>query len=153
MTAESKIEELGLTLPPTAEPKGLYKPLLVVENRALTSGHLPVTSDGSLITGRVGADMDVEAAAEAARLTGLAILATLRAELGSLDRVVRVIKVTGMVNCTPDFDQQPAVINGCSQLLADVFGTDAGIGTRSAFGVAALPLGVPVEIEAVLEIS
>jgi enamine deaminase RidA (YjgF/YER057c/UK114 family) len=152
MSAESKIKELGLVLPPPAKPKGLYKPLLLLDNRVLTSGHLPVGSDGSLIIGRVGKDLDVDAANEAARLTGLAILATLRAELGSLDRIGRVIKVLGMVNCTPDFDQQPAVINGCSQLLADVFGPDAGVGVRSAMGVAALPLGVPVEIEAAFEI-
>ncbi len=153
MSAESKITELGLQLPPVPEPKGLYKPMLLIGKRALTSGHLPVKPDGSLLIGRLGAELDTEAGSAAARLAGLAILATLRAELGSLDRVQRVIKLLGMVNCTADFDQQPAVINGCSQLLADVFGPDAGVGVRSAVGVASLPLGAAVEIEAVFEIA
>jgi enamine deaminase RidA (YjgF/YER057c/UK114 family) len=144
---------LALELPPVSKPKGLYKPLVIVGNLAYTSGHLPVSCDGSLITGRVGAELDQAAGHAAARRAALAILATLRAELGSLDRVRRVVKVVGLVNCTDDFQQQPAVLNGASELLAQVFGPEAGVGARSAVGVNSLPLGVPVEIEAVFEIA
>jgi enamine deaminase RidA (YjgF/YER057c/UK114 family) len=151
-TPESRLKHLGITLPPVPEPKGLYKPLVVVGNMAYTSGHLPSGPDGKLITGRVGAELDEQAAAAAARQAGLAILATLRAALGSLDRVGRVVKLFGTVNCTPDFTRQPVVLNGCSQLLADVFGPDRGVGARTAVGVGSLPLGVPVEIEAVFEL-
>ncbi|HUT11559.1 MAG TPA: RidA family protein [Thermoguttaceae bacterium] len=153
MSPETKLTELGLELPPAPDPKGVYRPLVVVGNLAYTAGHLPVMPDGSLVTGRIGAELDRQAGYDAARQTGLAILATLRKELGSLDRVRRVVKVLGMVNCTPDFDQQPAVINGCSELFAEVFGPEAGVGARSAVGVASLPLGVPVEIEAIFEIQ
>lgn len=153
MSAEDRLAELGLVLPPVAKPKGLYKPLVILGHLAQTSGHLPVRADGSLVTGRVGADLDQQAGYEAARLTGLAILATLRTELGSLNRVVRVIKTLGLVNCTAEFQAQPAVINGCSELFAQVFGPDNGVGARSALGVNSLPLGVPVEIEAVFEVS
>jgi enamine deaminase RidA (YjgF/YER057c/UK114 family) len=149
----AKLAQLGLELPPAPEPKGVYKPLIVVDKLAYTSGHLPVAAADGLVKGRVGADLDVAAGHHAAMLAGLGILATLRKALGSLDRVRRVVKVFGMVNCTAEFDQQPAVINGCSELLAEVFGPDAGIGVRSAIGVNTLPLGVPVEIEAVFEID
>jgi enamine deaminase RidA (YjgF/YER057c/UK114 family) len=120
---------------------------------ATTAGHLPVRADGSLVTGKVGADLDIDAGYEAARLAGLAILASLHDALGSLDRVRRVIKVLGMVNCPADFTQQPAVINGCSELFRDIFGEDAGVGARSAMGAGSLPLGVAVEIEAVFEVD
>ncbi len=153
MNPESRLRELGLQLPPAAAPKGLYRPAVTVGNLVYTSGHLPAAEDGALITGRVGADMDEQAGADAARRAGLAILATLRSHLGSLDRVRRVVKVLGLVQCTPDFTKQPAVINGCSQLLADVFGPEAGVGARSAVGTSALPLGAAVEIEAVFEIE
>jgi enamine deaminase RidA (YjgF/YER057c/UK114 family) len=153
VTAEARLSELGLELPPAPEPKGVYRPLVVVGNLAYTSGHLPVKSDGTIITGRIGAELDQQAGYAAARQTGLAILATLRKGLGSLDRVRRVVKLLGVVNCTPDFNQQPAVINGCSELLAEVFGPDAGVGARSAVGVGSLPLGVPVEIEAIFEMQ
>jgi len=153
MTAEQKLSQLGLQLPPPPEPKGVYSPLVVAGKLAYTAGHLPVDGQGSLITGRVGAELDTEAGYHAARQTGLAILATLRRHLGSLDRVRRLVKLLGAVNCTPDFDRQPAVINGCSELLAEVFGPQAGVGARSAVGVASLPLGVPVEIEAIFEID
>ena len=156
MSAETKLSEklsaLGIEMPPTPEPKGLYRSAVVVDKLLHTSGHLPVTPDGKLVTGRLGAELDEQAGHRAAVLAGLGILATLRAELGSLDRVRRVVKVLGMVNSTPEFTAQPAVINGCSELLADVFGLEAGVGARSAFGVASLPLGVSVEIEAIFEI-
>jgi len=157
MSAEArlakKLAELALVLPPAPEPKGVYKPLVVLDNLAYTSGHLPVEPSGGLIIGRVGADLDVNAGHRAAMLAGLSILATLRKEFGSLDRVRRVIKLLGVVNCTPQFTQQPAVINGCSELMAEIFGPEAGVGVRSAFGANSLPLGVPVEIEAVFEIE
>lgn len=156
MSAEAKLTaklaELGLQLPPPAAPKGVYKPLVVVGNLIYTSGHLPVDAAGGLVTGRVGAELDVAAGYRAAQLVGLNILASLRKELGSLDRVGRVVKVLGVVNCTSDFTQQPAVINGCSELFAEVFGPAQGIGARSAIGTNSLPLGVPVEIEAIFEI-
>ena len=146
------LAKLGLRLPAAPAPKGLYKSIVIAANLAYTSGHLPVDADGHLMTGRVGAELDADAGYRAAQLAGLNILASLRKELGSLDRVARVVKILGVVNCTPDFTQQPAVINGCSQLFADVFGPEAGVGARSALGTNTLPLGVPVEIEAVFEI-
>ena len=153
MTIEAKLSELGLQLPPPPEPKGVYEPLVIVGNLAYTAGHLPVAADGSIITGRVGAELDQQAGYDAARRAGLAILATLRKQLGTLDRVRRLVKLLGVVNCTAEFDQQPAVINGCSELLIEVFGPQAGVGARSAIGANTLPLGVPVEIEAIFEIQ
>lgn len=153
MSAESKLAELGLTLPPAPTPAGLYTPMLLAGNMAYVSGHGPLREDGTYITGRVGEDLDQDDGYQAARQTGLAILATLRKQLGSLDRVCRVVKVLGLVNCTSNFDQQPAVINGCSQLLVDVFGPEQGIAARSAVGVGSLPLGMVVEIEAIFEVS
>jgi enamine deaminase RidA (YjgF/YER057c/UK114 family) len=152
MNAESRLKELRIELPVVAAPKGLYRPLLVVGDLAYTSGHLPVAADGTLITGRVGADLDEQAGARAARQAGLAILATLRHQLGSLDRVRQVVRIFGVVQCTPEFTRQPIVLNGCSQLFAEVFGAEAGVGARTALGTSALPLGVPVEIEAVFQI-
>ena len=130
----------------------MYKPLVVIGNVVYTSGHLPVDATGKLLTGRLGEQLDVEAGYRAAQLAGLGILASLRKEFGSLDRIQRVLKILGVVNCTSDFTQQPAVINGCSELLAEVFGRDAGVGARSAIGVNTLPLGVPVEIEAIFQL-
>ena len=143
---------LKLRLPPAPKPAGLYRPMVVVGDLAYVSGHGPWKSDGTLITGRAGAELDLKAAKQAARQTGLAILATLRAELRSLNRVSRVIKLQGLVNCTADFADHPAVIDGCSELLAQVFGEHDGVGTRSAVGVSSLPKNMTVEIEAVFEI-
>jgi enamine deaminase RidA (YjgF/YER057c/UK114 family) len=157
MSAEArlaaKLSELQLLLPPPAEPKGVYKPLVVVGNLVYTSGHLPVKSDGTLVTGRLGADLDVHAGYDAARLVGLGILSTLRKQFESLDNVLRLVKLFGVVNCTPEFTQQPAVINGCSELFAAVFGPVHGVAARSAIGTNTLPLGVPVEIEAIFELG
>lgn len=153
MPIAARLMELGIELPPPPEPKGLYRPVVVVGNLAYTSGHLPLGSDGTLITGRVGADLNQAAGHHAARLAGLSILASLRKELGSLNRVRRVVKLFGLVQCTPEFTAQPAVINGCSELLAEVFGPEAGVGARSAVGASVLPLGAAVEIEAVFEIE
>jgi enamine deaminase RidA (YjgF/YER057c/UK114 family) len=122
-------------------------------NLAYVSGHGPLKTDGSLITGRVGADLDLEAGKLAARQVGLAILSTLRSHLGSLDRVKRLVKVLGMVNCTPEFLDHPKVINGCSELFAEVFGPDTGVGARSAVGMGSLPANIAVEIEAIFELA
>jgi len=157
MTAEQRLEAKlagwGVDMPPASEPKGVYTPLLVQGNLAFASGHLPVHPDGELVTGRLGEELDVAAGYEAARRVGLAMLATLRKALGSLDRVRRVVKVLGAVNCVPDFTAQPAVLNGFSELMVEIFGPEAGVAARSAIGVASLPLGVPVEIEALFEIE
>jgi enamine deaminase RidA (YjgF/YER057c/UK114 family) len=153
MSAEKKLKELNLELPPAPKPAGVYKPVVVVGQLAYVSGHGPLKADKTLITGRVGADLDLDAGKAAARQVGLAILATLKAQLGSLDRVKRVIKLLGMVNATPEFAQHPAVINGCSELFAEVFGPDHGIGARSAVGMGSLPGNIAVEIEAILEIE
>ena len=153
MSAESRVAELGLELPPAPQALGLYKPLVVVGDLAFTSGHVPLRADKTLMTGRVGVDVDIAGGQAAARQTGLAILATLRSELGSLDRVRRLVKLLGLVNSSPDFHDHPQVINACSELFRDVFGEEAGVGARSAFGAAALPANVTVEIEAVFEIE
>ena len=150
---EDRVAALHLELPPAPKPVAVYKSLVLVGSLAYVSGHGPVKADKTLITGRVGADLDLAAGKAAARQVGLAILATLRNELGSLNRVRRVIKILGMVNCTPEFQQHPAVINGCSELFADVFGPDAGVGSRSAVGMGSLPANIAVEIEAIFEIE
>jgi enamine deaminase RidA (YjgF/YER057c/UK114 family) len=153
MSAEERLAELGLELPPAAEPKGLYRPLVIAGGLAYTSGHLPAEPSGGLVTGRLGDELDVQAGQRAAVLATLGILATLKNELGSLDRVRRLVRLLGMVNSTAEFDQQPAVVNGASQLLAHVFGPEAGVGARSAVGVGSLPLGAAVEIEAIFEVE
>ena len=150
MSAEERIEELGLELPSPPEPIASYVTFVRTGNVVYTSGHGPLHADGTWIVGKVGTDISVEEAAEAARITGLGLIATLRNHLGSLDKVSRVIKLLAMVNCTPDFVDHPAVINGCSDLLAEVFG-DIGRHARSAVGVTSLPMGIPVEIEAIVE--
>ncbi|MEO9069503.1 MAG: RidA family protein [Ginsengibacter sp.] len=142
----------GITLPPPPEPKGVYKPFLHVGNFIYVSGHGPVLEDGILIKGKVGLDINADAAKLAARQTGLTILSTLQANLGSLNKIGRVIKVLGMVNATPDFQQHPFVINGCSELFALIWGQENGVGVRSAVGMGSLPDNIPVEIEAVFEL-
>ena len=153
MSAEAKIKELGLELPPPPPKGGVYRSVVIVDGLAYFSGHGPYKSDGSMFLGRVGDQVDQAFAYDAARQTGLAILSTLRAELGSLDRIKRVVKLLGLVNSASDFYNHPAVINGCSELFAEVFGEDAGVGTRSAFGVVALPGNIAVEIEGIFEIE
>ncbi len=153
MSAEARVAELNLELPPAPKAMGLYRPLVMVDNLAYLSGHGPLLPDGSLICGRVGDDLDQNAGYQAARQTGLAVLATLRAHCGTLDRVRRLVKTFGLVNCTPEFIDQPAVINGFSELMRDVFGEDVGIAARSAVGAAVLPAGMAVEIEAIFELS
>jgi enamine deaminase RidA (YjgF/YER057c/UK114 family) len=153
MDYETKIIQLQLQLPPVSAPKGLYRPLVIVGNLAYLSGHLPSHTDGSLIQGKVGVEHNIEDGKLAARAAGLAILATLRHELGSLNKIKRVVKLLGMVNAAPDFDKHPYVINGCSELMQEVFGTENGVGARSAIGVAGLPSNCPVEIEAIFELN
>ncbi len=152
MNAEARLIELGLELPPAPKPVGVYKPVVIAGTMAYLSGHGPLRPDKTLIVGRVGADLDTDQGYAAARLTGLGLLATLREALGSLDQVVRLVKLLGLVRCTDDFTQQPAVINGCSELFRDVFGDDAGVAARSALGTNALPGGIVVEIEAIFEV-
>ena len=153
MSAESRIQELKLQLPPAPKPVAVYKPLVIAGNMAYVSGHGPLKSDNTLIKGRVGQDLDLAGGKAAARQVGLAILATLRDSLGSLDRVKRLVKVLGLVNATPDFQDHPQVINGCSELFAEVFGRENGIGARSAVGAGSLPGNIAVEIEAIFEIQ
>jgi enamine deaminase RidA (YjgF/YER057c/UK114 family) len=153
MSAEARLAELGIELPRAPKPMGVYKPVVISGNMAYLSGHGPLRADGKLITGRLGLDLDVEAGFEAARVTGLGMLATLKSELGSLDKVKRLVKLLGLVRSTDSFDQQPAVINGCSELFRDVFGEDAGVAARSAIGTNALPGTIAVEIEAIFEVE
>ncbi|MBN8717812.1 MAG: RidA family protein [Sediminibacterium magnilacihabitans] len=153
INADEKLKELNLTLPPAPSPLGVYKPCLVDGNYLYLSGHGPVQNDKSLIIGRIGADMDMEAGKLAARQVGLTMLATIKAELGSLNKIKRVIKVLGMVNCTPDFKRHPYVINGCSELFASIWGAENGVGVRSAVGFGSLPDNIPVEIEALFELA
>ncbi|MFC3878905.1 RidA family protein [Algoriphagus namhaensis] len=151
-TAESNFESLGLVLPPPPKPLGVYKPCLRDGKYLYLSGHGTVQTDGSLIIGKVGEDLDLEEAKLAARQVGLAMLSTIKANLGSLDKVKRVIKVLGMVYAVPEFGKHPYVINGCSELFSAVWGPENGVGVRSAVGMGSLPDRIPVEIEAMFEL-
>jgi len=148
---QKRFESLALTLPPAPKPLGVYTPSLVVGKLLYVSGHGPLLPDGTLMRGRVGRDLDVEGGKQAARQVGLTILATLLTAVGTLDRIHRVVKVLGMVNCTADFEKHPAVINGCSELFAEIWGRDLGVGVRSAVGMGSLPDDIPVEVEALFE--
>ena len=148
---DARLTQLGIELPEPMGPAGQYVPAVRAGDLVFLSGAGPVRPDGSLVTGKVGGDIDLDAGREAARLTGLQLLAALAAELGDLGRVTRVVKLFGMVNCAPGFNRTPQVIDGCSALLADVLG-DAGVGARSAVGMAELPFDIAVEIEAVVQI-
>jgi enamine deaminase RidA (YjgF/YER057c/UK114 family) len=150
---EMRIQELKITLPEPQKPLAKYKPAVLVGNILYVSGHGPAKlDDKSPIFGKVGSDLTVEQGKESARLVGLNILGTVKATLGSLDKVKRLIKTLGMVNGTPDFKDQPKVINGFSELMADVFGEDAGVGARSAVGMGSLPNNIAVEIECIFEV-
>lgn len=151
MSAEARLAKLDVELPPAPKPAGVYKPVVQVGSLLYVSGHGPLKPDKSMITGKVGQELTEEEGYEAARVTGLAILSTLRTYLGSLDRVARTVKVLGMVNATPDFGTHPQVINGCSELFKEVFGDD-GVGARSAVGMGSLPGNISVEVEAIFEI-
>jgi enamine deaminase RidA (YjgF/YER057c/UK114 family) len=140
-----RLRELGIELPAPSSPGGNYLNVVVDDGMVYVSGHGPIDGD-TVVTGKVGADLTLEQGREAARLTGLSLLATLQEELGDLDRIARIVRIFGMVNVAPGFDQTPAVINGCSDLLVEVFG-DAGRHARSAVGLAELPFGIAVEVE------
>ncbi len=146
-----RIIELGLILPPAPKPAGVYKPVLVVDKFLYVSGQGPINNDGSLMTGRLGADLDTEEGKLAARQVGLTMLSTIKTHFGDLKKIKRLVKVLGMVNCAPGFDKQPAVINGFSELMAEVFGEENGVGVRSAVGMI-LPSNIAVEIEAMFEL-
>ncbi len=148
---ESKISELGLELPKAPKPMGVYKPALVIGNLLYVSGQGPLRPDGTLIKGKVGNELSLEEGKLAARQVGLAMLSTIKANIGDLNKIKRLVKVLGMVNSSPDFEQHPAVINGFSELMADVFGEDNGVGVRSAVGMI-LPGNIAVEIEAMFEL-
>ncbi len=152
-TPETRVQELHLTFPPAPKPVAKYKTALRVGNFLYVSGHGPLKEDKTQITGKVGKDLTLEEGKAAARQVGLAVLATVKATLGSLDNVVRLVKTLGLVNCTDDFGQQPQVINGFSELMADVFGEDHGVGTRSAVGTNALPGNIAVEVECLFEVK
>jgi enamine deaminase RidA (YjgF/YER057c/UK114 family) len=151
MNAEERFIKLGLKLPPAPTPLGVYKPYLIDGKYLYLSGHGPVRDDKTLIIGRIGSELNVEEGKLAARQVGLTMLSTIHTHIGSLDKIKRVIKVLGMVNCTPDFERHPYIINGCSELFAAVWGEENGIGVRSAVGFGSLPDNIPVEIEAMFE--
>lgn len=151
LTPDERFEQLKLNLPPAPAPLGVYKPCLVDGKYLYLSGHGPVQDDKSLIIGRIGSDLNQEEGKLAALQVGLTMLSTIKANLGSLNKVKRIIKVLGMVNCTPEFEKHPFIINGCSELFAKVWGEENGIGVRSAVGFGSLPDNIPVEIEALFE--
>lgn len=153
INADLEFEKLGLNLPPAPAPKGVYKPYLIDGKYLYLSGHGPVQDDASLIIGRIGNEMTPEHGKLAARQVGLTMLSTIKTNLGSLNKIKRVIKVLGMVNCTPEFEHHPFIINGCSELFASVWGEENGIGVRSAVGFGSLPDNIPVEIEALFELE
>jgi enamine deaminase RidA (YjgF/YER057c/UK114 family) len=152
MSPEDNFKNLQLELPPAPTPIGVYVPILIDGKHCYVSGHGPLLPDKSLIRGRIGVDMDPEQGKLAARQVGLAILATLKNKLGSLDKIKRVIKILGMVNADPSFEKHPFIINGCSELFAEVWGSENGIGVRSAVGMGSLPDNIPVEIEVMFEL-
>ena len=152
LSPQEKFESLSLTLPPAPKPLGIYKPFLVDGKYLYVSGHGPVRDDKSLIIGRIGDDLDSDEGKLAARQVGLTILSTIVTNFGSLNAIKRVVKVFGMVNCNSEFLQHPYIINGCSELFAEVWGTENGIGVRSAVGMGSLPDNIPVEVEALFEL-
>lgn len=151
--ADKNFEALGLTLPPAPAPLGVYKPYLIDGKYLYLSGHGPVQDDKSLIIGRIGETINMEQGKEAAQQVGLTMLSTIKTNLGSLNKVKRVIKVLGMVNCTSNFEKHPFIINGCSELFTKVWGEENGIGVRSAVGMGSLPDNIPVEVEALFELA
>ena len=156
-TIEERLAELGLELPaPLVAPPGVELPFELVRvsgGHAYISGHVAMDGSELLFQGKVGADVTVEQAQQAARATGLSMLTALKQELGDLDRVARWVKALGLVNCAPGFNQTPAVINGFTNLIIDLWGPERGAHARSAIGVAELPFDAPVEIEAIVEVA
>ena len=152
MSIEQRVKDLGIELTAVTPPVATYVNAVRTGNLLFLSGKIPVTADGQMLKGKVGADVSTEEAARHARLVGLHLIAVMRHELGSLDKVRRVVKLLGMVNAVPEYGEQPKVINGCSDLMVEVF-ADKGRHARSAIGVGSLPLGVTVEIEAIVEVE
>ena len=151
---ETRLQELHLTLPTPPKPMAKYKTAVWAGNMLYVSGHGPAKiTDKTAVAGRVGADLTTEQGKDTARAVGLNILSTVKATLGSLNKVKRLVKTLGMVNCTADFKDQPLVINGFSELMAEVFGEDTGVGARSAVGMGSLPNNIPVEIECIFEVE
>ena len=148
---EEKIKKLGLELPPPPSAMGIYYPVVITGNHLYVSGQGPLLSNGELIKGKVGKDLSLEEGQVAARQVGLTMLSTIKAQIGDLDRIKRILKTLGMVNCFPEFEQHPQTINGFSQLMVDVFGEEHGKGARSAVGMS-LPANIAVEVEAVFEL-
>jgi enamine deaminase RidA (YjgF/YER057c/UK114 family) len=148
---EARLKELNLVLPPAPKPVGVYKPVLIIDKMLYVSGQGPMRNDGTLITGKLGDTMNLDEGKLAARQVGLTMLSTIKNNIGDLSKIKRLVKVLGMVNSTSDFGQHPAVINGFSELMAEVFGEDEGIGVRSAVGMF-LPMNIAVEIEAAFEL-
>ncbi len=154
-TPEKRLQELGITLPPPPKSIAKYKPTVQVGNMLYVSGHGPAKIEGKPVPllGKLGTKLNLEQGKESARLVGISILATVRSALGSLDKIQRLVKTLGMVNSAPDFLDQPLVINGFSELMAQVFGEDAGVGARIAVGMGALPGDIPVEVECIFELK
>ena len=152
MGAEDRVNELGLDLSQAAAPVANYVPAVTTGKLVFLSGKGPTQADGTMLRGKVGSDLDVDQAYQAARLVGIQLLAGLRQHIGSLDGVNRVVKLLGMVNAEPDFEDHPKVVNGCSDLLVSVFG-DSGMHARSAVGMGSLPDQIPVEIEMIVELK
>lgn len=152
MSANAKIQELGITLPEVAKPAGAYVPAVQSGNLVFTAGQIPLVEGKLVATGKVGKEISVEQAKDIARICALNAIAAIKGVVGDLDRVKKVVKVVGFVASTPDFTQQPQVINGASELLEQIFGEN-GIHARSAVGVAVLPLDAPVEVELIVEIA
>jgi len=153
MSVEKKLAELNLSFPQSAPSKGIYKKCLVLDNLLYVSGHVALNSDGSLIKGKLGKDISDEDGKVAARQAGLAILGSIKEHFGNFDKIKRVVKLLGMVNCVPDYENHPIIINGCSELYVQLWGDDNGKGVRSAVGMGSLPGNVAVEIEAIFELQ
>jgi len=150
---ENRLAELGYQLPVLPVSKGIYKRCMIVGNLLYLSGHIPVNSDGSTLTGKLGAGLADEDGIAAARQCGLAMLTTIKEELGGFEKIKRVVKLLGMVNCNADYTNHPVIINGCSALFREIWGDDLGVGVRSAVGMGSLPGNVVVEIEAIFELT
>ena len=150
---EAKLQQLGLALPTLPGSKGVYKSCLQIDSLLYVSGHISVNNDGSYITGKLGQDISDQDGRIAARQAGLAMLASIKKHLGSLDRIKRVVKLLGMVNAVPEYEKHPVIINGCSELFVQLWGEENGKGVRSAVGMGSLPNNVSVEIEGIFEIT
>ncbi len=150
---DQKFTEMGFNFMEQSKPGAIFKRVVVVDNMAYTAGHISIAADGKIMVGKVGQDVEVEQAAQAAERSAVAMLSSLKAELGSLNRIKRIVKTTGMVNCTDEFTQQSQVVNGFSQVFKNLWGEENGVGARSAVGMSSLPAGAIVEVEAIFELN